>query len=204
LCELDACVEFIDAALARNTGILVYCTAGMSRSATVVISYVMKSRLCTVDDALAIVKRSRRWVKPNPGFMDQLRVRLCVIAPGVPFELPLLCGFRRRFMINCGMVAPDWRRVSCACDGTFGVPLVASFPPLDSRRFRRPITEQFVTDDPHFVILLCDSCDCPMVPYTGVAQLFLSAHGVTCSGDSDRRFCVRMIARVQMRARDRG
>jgi protein-tyrosine phosphatase len=91
LCELDGCLAFIDSALSANTGILVYCTAGMSRSATVVVAYVMKANACTVEEAVAIVRRSRRWIKPNTGFMDQLRVRCVPTAlSGVSwFETPV-------------------------------------------------------------------------------------------------------------------
>ena len=42
--EIEPCMEFIEEGMKNKTGTLVVCTAGMSRSATVCISYLMKYR----------------------------------------------------------------------------------------------------------------------------------------------------------------
>ncbi|KAM3455743.1 hypothetical protein MY3296_002161 [Beauveria thailandica] len=56
-----------------NPNVLVHCRAGISRSATIVIAYLMRKYGLSADEALAEVKAKRR-VRPNPNFMDQLRV----------------------------------------------------------------------------------------------------------------------------------
>lgn len=52
--------------------VLVHCHAGVSRSATIVISYLMKTNGLSADKAKAFVKNKRKCVNPNPGFMLQL------------------------------------------------------------------------------------------------------------------------------------
>eukprot|EP00002_Diphylleia_rotans_P017768 TRINITY_DN3446_c0_g1_i1.p1 TRINITY_DN3446_c0_g1~~TRINITY_DN3446_c0_g1_i1.p1 ORF type:complete len:470 (-),score=99.66 TRINITY_DN3446_c0_g1_i1:225-1634(-) len=58
----------------RAGGCLVHCMAGISRSATIVLSYVMTllSSQERMKDAIAILKRARPVVSPNPGFLEQL------------------------------------------------------------------------------------------------------------------------------------
>ena len=64
-----ACHRFINAAFAAGGRVLVHCFAGISRSATVVISYLMKEHGMTLNAATQLV-RSRRWfINPNPGFV---------------------------------------------------------------------------------------------------------------------------------------
>ena len=53
--------------------VLVHCTMGVSRSTTIVVAYLMRKQGLSRDDALAVVKKSRK-VKPNPNFMEQLEV----------------------------------------------------------------------------------------------------------------------------------
>lgn len=68
------CFSFIDAALKSEAGsCLVHCAAGRSRSAAVVVGYLMWSDGLAMDDALAQVRATRPCVALNPGFVDQLR-----------------------------------------------------------------------------------------------------------------------------------
>lgn len=46
----------------------------MSRSATIVIAYIMNKYKLTYDAALQRVKSKRRFVMPNPGFINQLKL----------------------------------------------------------------------------------------------------------------------------------
>lgn len=52
--------------------VLVHCQAGVSRSATVIIAYLMKHTLMTMTDAYKYVKSRRPVVSPNLNFMGQL------------------------------------------------------------------------------------------------------------------------------------
>lgn len=73
------CFQFIDAQLsqtkvhAKKHKILVFCKAGISRSATVVISYLMKTFSMTVDEAISFLKKRRPLIQPNNGFLKQLK-----------------------------------------------------------------------------------------------------------------------------------
>lgn len=68
----DGCFSFIDEAREKNGKVLVHCNAGYSRSPSVVIGYLMKKNKMTLDEALNKV-REKRNVKPNEGFMKQLK-----------------------------------------------------------------------------------------------------------------------------------
>ncbi|ELR20038.1 dual specificity phosphatase [Acanthamoeba castellanii str. Neff] len=52
--------------------ILVHCTAGVSRSASVVMAYLMHAHGLTLKQAFIHVKQRRTSVRPNGGFMEQL------------------------------------------------------------------------------------------------------------------------------------
>jgi len=52
---------------------LIHCYAGISRSATLCIAYLMKHKHKTLDQAYRHVKNSRSNIKPNDGFMTQLK-----------------------------------------------------------------------------------------------------------------------------------
>lgn len=64
---------FINEAI-ENGIILVHCYYGMSRSAAVVIAYVMKKYSIKYEEALDRVKEKRKIVFPNEGFAYQLKL----------------------------------------------------------------------------------------------------------------------------------
>ena len=64
------CIEFIE-----NSGkIFVHCLAGISRSPTIVISYLMWKAKVSFYDAYFFVKSRRPFISPNPGFERQLKI----------------------------------------------------------------------------------------------------------------------------------
>lgn len=64
----DQTYAFIDAAPT-----LVHCFAGVSRSATIVIAYLMKKYTFSYDDARNLVATKRPFINPNDGFVLQLK-----------------------------------------------------------------------------------------------------------------------------------
>lgn len=62
----------ISAGLKRGS-VLVHCAAGVSRSATVVISYLMYKNDMNYAQAYAFVKSKRMCISPNSGFQQQLK-----------------------------------------------------------------------------------------------------------------------------------
>ncbi|CAJ1054352.1 dual specificity protein phosphatase 16 isoform X2 [Xyrichtys novacula] len=69
---LDRSVEFIEKAKASNARVLVHCLAGISRSATIAIAYIMKRMDMNLDEAYRFVKEKRPTISPNFNFLGQL------------------------------------------------------------------------------------------------------------------------------------
>ena len=80
----DSCIEtiipkiketkdFIDRCFAGGGKVLVHCNDGMSRSASLVIAYLMQKYGLDFKAALSHVQSRRFCVQPNDGFEQQLR-----------------------------------------------------------------------------------------------------------------------------------
>ena len=65
-------IDFIEHCVASKGTCIVHCFAGVSRSATVVVAYLMKSRHMRFEQALAFVQEQRPAANPNPNFRRQL------------------------------------------------------------------------------------------------------------------------------------
>lgn len=70
--HIQAAIAFISAARARGAGVLVHCYAGQSRSAALVIAYLMASRGMSLMEAWAATRAARPCAQPNAGFLRQL------------------------------------------------------------------------------------------------------------------------------------
>lgn len=68
----DQCFAFLDEIAKRGERVLVHCHQGISRSATIVIAYVMRRDQLTLQKAYELVKSRRELVFPNYGFWLQL------------------------------------------------------------------------------------------------------------------------------------
>ena len=72
-CWIKETGEFIRGAIEGGGQVLVHCFAGVSRSASVVIAYLMRYHNMTYSQACAHVRDRRPWINPNPGFVNQLK-----------------------------------------------------------------------------------------------------------------------------------
>ncbi|XP_068624620.1 uncharacterized protein [Battus philenor] len=64
--------SFIEEGIQKGN-VLVHCHFGVSRSATLVIAFIMEKYHLTFDEAFAFVRNRRRFINPNPGFIEQLK-----------------------------------------------------------------------------------------------------------------------------------
>ncbi|CAG0890823.1 unnamed protein product [Cyprideis torosa] len=69
--HFDEAADFIDNCLRTGGKILVHCVMGISRSATLVVAYLMIKRNMPATEAIRLV-RSKRDVRPNEGFLKQI------------------------------------------------------------------------------------------------------------------------------------
>ncbi|KAH8822330.1 protein-tyrosine phosphatase-like protein [Flagelloscypha sp. PMI_526] len=71
--HLEPSCQFIDSAVKNQRNIIVFCHQGVSRSASVVIAYLISRHGMSFDTALAHCKEKRACVEPNSGFVDVLQ-----------------------------------------------------------------------------------------------------------------------------------
>lgn len=64
------CLNFMSC----NENVLVHCVVGSSRSASIVIAYLMWKKKMKYEDAYSFVKEKRPIVLPNNGFQEQLKM----------------------------------------------------------------------------------------------------------------------------------
>ncbi|XP_071392958.1 dual specificity protein phosphatase 2 [Centroberyx affinis] len=83
--DIRACfseaIAFIDSVKERGGRVLVHCQAGISRSATICLAYLMHTRRVRLEEAFDFVKQRRQVISPNLAFMGQL----------LQFETDVLC-----------------------------------------------------------------------------------------------------------------
>jgi len=70
--SLEKIVQFIDSAIEHGGCALVHCAAGISRSSTVVLAYLVAKQHMSLFDAFRHIKTKRIVVWPNLGFMRVL------------------------------------------------------------------------------------------------------------------------------------
>ncbi|CAG01299.1 unnamed protein product, partial [Tetraodon nigroviridis] len=74
-------IDFIDNVKQLGGKVLVHCEAGISRSPTICMAYIMRTQQLRLDAAFDIIKQRRDVISPNFSFMGQL----------LQFESEVLC-----------------------------------------------------------------------------------------------------------------
>ncbi|CAF1608598.1 unnamed protein product [Rotaria sp. Silwood1] len=65
--------EFIQQAVTNNGRVLIHCNAGISRSASIALAYLLGIHRMKYEDAYQLLKTTRSNIKPNDGFVQQLK-----------------------------------------------------------------------------------------------------------------------------------
>lgn len=75
ICQhLPECCQFIDDALEQGGTVLVHCARGVSRSAAIVIGYLMHAKHMSYEEAYyGVVRKARPCALPNVNFSKQLQ-----------------------------------------------------------------------------------------------------------------------------------
>lgn len=80
LSAFEECVQFVIESIENNIAgtteagrCLVHCNAGVSRSSSVIIAYLIKQKGLCYEKALEMVRVNRPQARPNDGFVDQLK-----------------------------------------------------------------------------------------------------------------------------------
>ncbi|CAE7031161.1 Dusp14 [Symbiodinium sp. CCMP2592] len=71
---LKEATDFIHSFIVREQPVLVHCRAGVSRSASVVLAYLVACQRMTLADAFVLLRSRRCIVTPNLGFFEQLSI----------------------------------------------------------------------------------------------------------------------------------
>jgi len=71
--HFPVCMQFIDDARKEGGKVLVHCAAGISRSSTICVAYLMREEGLSVTDAIDAVRQCRKIICPNIGFQRQLK-----------------------------------------------------------------------------------------------------------------------------------
>lgn len=113
--EFSRSYNFIDRAVRAKEAVLVHCVAGVSRSATIVMAYLMRKYKINHENAFKKVCEKRPVVNPNDGFIDQLKLfakmNFNVDVTNKEYRLIVmthLCvNVKRKYMDNLYNLLPD-------------------------------------------------------------------------------------------------
>lgn len=66
-------IQLMDSYICENKTVVVNCYAGISRSSTIVIAYLIAKNKWSLEESINFVKSRRIIVNPNEGFINQLK-----------------------------------------------------------------------------------------------------------------------------------
>eukprot|EP00005_Dracoamoeba_jomungandri_P002839 CAMPEP_0174252506 /NCGR_PEP_ID=MMETSP0439-20130205/1950_1 /TAXON_ID=0 /ORGANISM="Stereomyxa ramosa, Strain Chinc5" /LENGTH=249 /DNA_ID=CAMNT_0015333053 /DNA_START=71 /DNA_END=817 /DNA_ORIENTATION=+ len=85
---LEGAIDFIQQAEQEGKKVFVHCVVGKSRSASVVIAYLMNAKEMRLKEAFELVKSRRGIIQPNNGFMLKLLLYEHQLYSHLPSYLP--------------------------------------------------------------------------------------------------------------------
>lgn len=65
-------IEYIRECKKNGEKVFVHCQKGISRSASIVLAYLVAGEGLTLQEAYSLTKQARKFIKPNKGFSNQL------------------------------------------------------------------------------------------------------------------------------------
>jgi protein-tyrosine phosphatase len=71
-CDISQYFEEISQLIHNKDSVLIHCVAGVSRSATIVLAYLMRYCNANLKEAFKYVRSKRRQICPNKKFMEYL------------------------------------------------------------------------------------------------------------------------------------
>lgn len=72
--HFDQAADFIHQGVNSGGTVFIHCAAGISRSVSLTLAYMIKYEQQNLSTALNMIRKRRYIANPNPGFMQQLRV----------------------------------------------------------------------------------------------------------------------------------
>jgi protein-tyrosine phosphatase len=149
-------IDFIERARTAGGKVLIYCHKGISRSATIVLAYLIWRNRSTYNKELAFLKDRRRKVSPNVGFCLQL-ISWSALRPSVvaaeqrPLVYRVVLTDERSFVLRyqdaqfaiheqpfTGLIA---RVIQHEYDHIEGVLFIDKLSPLKKRLLKRKLTD---------------------------------------------------------------
>ena len=64
--------SFVEREIQKGHGVLIHCAAGISRSVTLTLSYLIRKYNMSTKEAIEYLTKLRPCINPNPGFLNQL------------------------------------------------------------------------------------------------------------------------------------
>lgn len=80
-------LEFIDNARKNGGAVFVHCAQGVSRSGSIVVGYLMKSRDLSFTDALCFARKGHPICQPNSYFKQEMQTKEAWIRSGCKTSL---------------------------------------------------------------------------------------------------------------------
>jgi len=68
----EGCINYLNNAKEKGEHVLVHCNQGISRSATIILAYLIMNQNMSLHSAWLYLKQRRRIIRPNDGFLSQL------------------------------------------------------------------------------------------------------------------------------------